>query len=290
MSLRPTDPKRITTSDLLPGDILMSVGPASNALDTLITTIDQGDYSHASLYAGREGDTHMVVEATQGGIKYEPIKVDLDAQVLVDAYRFVSRDGHHLGDPGWPAQPILDAAMKYVGAGYSYSELFLAAVALLSANKSSNSDYVNMCIHWFEIQVGMRLEDWINQQMGVSNQMTCVQVAVAAYWQASPDDGRYAIWVNMLRPVPPAAAKVTAASTATTRSPAELGATRGRLRHALEHGLGQRATPAAATTAAGPEPTELPGGSAMLPAGFCSPRDLETSSSLTFVGCLQDTR
>lgn len=289
MSLRPTNPKKITTSDLLPGDILMSVGPSSNALDMLIMTIDQGDYSHASLYMGVAAGQPMVVEATQGGVKYDPISVDLEAQVLVDAYRFVSRDGHHLGDPGWPVQPILDAAMKFVGAGYSYSELFLAAVALLSANKSSNSDYVNMCIHWFEIQVGMRLEDWINQQMGVSNQMTCVQVAMTAYWQAS-SDGRYAIWVNMLRPVPPAA-KTAAASTASTRSPAELRATRDRLRHVLEHGLGQRATPAASTAAGGaPEPTELPAGSAMLPAGFCSPRDIETSSSLTFVGCLQDIR
>ena len=46
-------------------DVILSCGPKDNALDNLIKEVDQGDYSHTSLYIGIDNKRPMVVEATQ---------------------------------------------------------------------------------------------------------------------------------------------------------------------------------------------------------------------------------
>ena len=133
MSLRPQNPKPITFDDLAPGDVLLSCG--DDDLDLLITEVDQGDYSHASLVVAVQGSSGpLVVEATMGGIKRDPISVDMNAQYLVDAYRYVSPAGFHLGDPDWPSAPVLDQGNSFVGGAYAYSELLMAGVVLLAAD------------------------------------------------------------------------------------------------------------------------------------------------------------
>lgn len=301
MSLRPPDPKRITTADLVPGDVILSCGPSTDALDNLIKLVDQGDYSHTSLYIGvnqDKGDPNygnpMVVEATKGGIKYDPISVDLDAQDLVDVYRYVSPDGHHLGDPGWPVQPILDRAMTFVGADYAYDELMLGAVVLLAAQKSSNDPDWDALLRLCGMLVARGFLDWLN---GAKNSgktpMTCVEVATTAYWLADPVKHQYALQVQLVRSdgnvAPMAPQRVLAPADMekirSVTSQIQDAFARTSPRH-LAMAAGQAPSKNQAKMAAMPPPPPQTVGGAML--GLCTPRDMETSPTLTFVGCLQD--
>src|SRR5215831_1372267 len=86
MPLRPPNPKKITLADLQTGDVLLSCGDiATNPLDHLITLVDEGDYSHASLVTVEldPPGKPMVIEATTEGIKYETVDVDMGVQMLI---------------------------------------------------------------------------------------------------------------------------------------------------------------------------------------------------------------
>jgi hypothetical protein len=303
MSLRPLNPPRITAADLVPGDVILSCGPDTDPLDNLIKLVDQGDYSHTSLYIGVNQDRSdpnygqpMVVEATKKGIMYDPISVDLDAQVLVDAYRYVSPDGHHLGDPGWPVQPILDRAMTFVGANYAYDELLLGAIVLLAAQKSSNDPDWDALLRLCGMLVARGFLDWLE---GAKNSgktpMTCVEVATTAYWQADPVNHQYALQVQLVR----SNSNVAPMTPQRTLAPADMEKIRS-VTNQIEDAFartspkhlalsaGQPASKGGAArmaTTLPPPPPQTVGG-AML--GFCTPRDMETSPTLKFVGCLQD--
>ena len=289
MSLRPPDPKRITTADLVPGDVILSCGPKTDDLDNLIKLVDQGDYSHTSLYIGVDKTRPMVVEATKGGIRYDDIDVDLDAQDLVDVYRYVSPQGNHLGDPGWPAQPILDRAMSFVGANYAYDELFLGAVVLLAAEKSSSDPDLNALLRLCAMLVAKGLLDWLT---GAKNDgktpMTCVEVATTAFWQADSVAHKYALQVQLVRAVGSGGASISA-TPQKTLSPADMQKLRS-LKSEIHAGIAktspQLLTAAARTTTTSDVPPPQTVGGAIL--GLCTPRDMETSPTLKFVGCLQD--
>ena len=302
MSLRPQDPKWITDADLVPGDVILSCGPSTDPLDNLIKLVDQGDYSHTSLYIGINQDRNdkyygqpMVVEATKAGIKYDPISVDLDAQDLVDVYRFVSPDGHYLGDPGWPAQPILDRAMSFVGANYAYDELMLGAVVVLAAQKSSSDPDLDALLRLCMMLAARGFLDWL---AGAKNSgktpMTCVEVATTAFWQADPVNHQYALQVQLVR----SGGNVVPMAPKRMLAPGDMEKIRnmtGQIEDAFA-----RSSPkhlAAAAKAAAPknepkmagmqqQPPPQTVGGAML--GLCTPRDMETSPTLKFVGCRQD--
>jgi len=308
MSLRPNNPKRIQTSDLLPGDILLSCGPASDPLDSLIKLVDQGDYSHTSVFIGVDNSgSPRVVEATKEGIKNDDISIDLEAQVLVDAYRYMSPDGHTLGMPDWPAQPILDQALSYVGANYSYDRLVLGAVVLLAANKSSTNPDLDALVRLGLILLEQGLESYMS---GVHSSgkipMTCVEVATAAFWQATATPpNKYGLQVQMVRSAPPMASGDAAAASVSSMARPGTGAAsadakakwpsvRDRVASALAAGHPRLA----ANLAGAPKMSEstdatgvgliLTAGSPYLDAGMCTPRDMETSPTLKFLGCLQD--
>ena len=294
MSLRPTDPKPIKTADLVPGDVIMSCGPSTDDLDNLIKLVDQGDYSHASLYVGIDKTRPMVVEATKGGIKYDDIDIDLDAQDLVDVYRYVSPDGHHLEDPGWPAQPILDRAMTFVGANYAYDELMLGAIVLLAAQKSSEDPDWDALLRLCLMLTAKGFLDWLTRAKNEGKTpMTCVEVATTAYWQADPVKHQYALQVQLVR----SGGNVAAMAPRRVLAPADMEKVKtltGQIQQAMASAspkhLALAAKHEAAATnqrgmvAAQPPPQTV--GEAIL--GLCTPRDMETSPTLKFVGCLQD--
>ncbi len=303
MSLRPKDPKPITTADLVPGDVLMSCGPSTDPLDSLIKLIDQGDYSHASLYTGINQDRNdknfgkpMVVEATKEGIKYDPISIDLDAQDLVDAYRYVSPDGHRLGDPGWPAQPIIDRAMTFVGANYAYDELLLGAIVLLGATKSTDDPTLNALIRLGGMIITDAFTTWLdNVQKGGKVPMTCVEVVTTAFWQADPDKHKYAMQVQLVRsgggvaPMLPQHAPSSADVDKVRANAAKVQAMLAKASPKYAAAAAKPAAPAAAPKMAGPTPPTPPPQLVDGPLlGLCTPRDMETSPTLRFVGCLQD--
>lgn len=274
MSLRPLNPPKIALDDLQPGDILLSAG--SNPLDQLIMMIDQGDYSHTTQYIGKIDGVHKVVEATQEGIKFHSTKDDMDIQDLVDAYRYVSPDGHHFGEPGWDVQPVLDKAMSFVGADYAYSDLFLCAVVIL-ASEIPKQDILREIIILLGNDLVDKIIGWLNNN---SKQvpMTCVQVATSAFWQAaSTPPNKYGLQVvinNGRKPLEPSN-ELTHYKNIRKRLSSNLNSSFPNL-------VGNLNQPKERLT--------VFAGSDLLPLGTCTPRDLQTSPTLKFVGCLKDTR
>lgn len=276
MAHRPVNPRKITKADLLPGDILLSAG--SDMLDKLITTIDDGDYSHTTQFMGFIGGDYMVVEATEKGIKYESISIDMDAQDLIDVYRYGSLDGHHFEDPDWPVKPVLDQAMTYVNAKYAYSELLLGAVVIMAAEVPAGgwSPEIRMALDMLE----HKFIDWLNENKD-KTPMTCVQVATSAHWQApSAPVNKYALQVTLSSPrkspIPP---------------PTELQHYQ-KIRSSLISGV-ESVRPGFTEAYINSRPDSsitVPAGSDLLPLGSCTPTDLQTSPTLKFIGCLKDTR
>lgn len=274
MAHRPVNPPKVTKADLVPGDVLLSAG--SDWLDILITAIDEGDYSHTTQYIGYIDGDYKVVEATEKGIKYESLDVDINAQDLIDVYRYVSPDGHHFQDPGWPVKPVLDEAMTYVNAKYAYSELLLGAVVVMAAELPSGgwSPVIRSGLDILEHE----FVQWLNDNQD-KTPMTCVQVATSAHWQAEASPAhKYGLEVIISSPRKPPVPPTPE----------------------IQHYHDVRASLISAVDAVSPgfsnaiirsdSSLKVVAGSDILPLGSCTPTDLQTSPSLEFIGCLKDTR
>jgi len=272
MSLRPSNPKKITLDDLLPGDVLLSGG--SDWLDELIMYIDQGDYSHTTQYIGKIKGEHMVVEATTKGIVYQNTDPDM-TQDIVDAYRYVSPDGHHFGDPGWPVKPVLDKAKTFVGANYAYSELLMGAVVIM-ASEVPKEAYLSEIIRITLSYVEHQFEKWLNENAD-KTPMTCVQVATTAHWQADATPAnKYGLQVtiNGARKPPIPSKDMSKYQDLRSSLISKF--------NAVHPGFANQIIQSAGMT--------VYAGSGLLPLGSCTPRDMETSPTLEFVGCIKDTR
>lgn len=294
MSLRPSDAPTITLDDLQPGDILLSGG--SSWLDTLIKLIDEGDYSHATQYVGTvdgpDGTpAHMVVEATQEGIKYQSIDSDMGVQDLVDAYRYVSPEGRRFEDPGWPVQPVLDEAKRYAGADYAYSELLMGAVAIM-ASEMPREKHLREAVRIALDYVDHKFQDWLNRTAD-KVPMTCVQVVTAAHWHAaSQPANKYGIQVTLdgSRTPPGVANEFGSRASFGSEAGQAYQEMRSRIASAMQAAHPNVAVPTPKQTQFEPPELVEVAGSGILPLGTCTPRDMETSPTLTFVGCLKDTR
>lgn len=279
MSLRPDHPPKITVDDLKPGDVVLSAGD-SGWIDEFILLIDEGDYTHATCYVGeRDGHRHAMVEAGKHGVITRDLSYDYD-QVLIDAYRFESADGHHLGDPGWPVEPVTAGAESFVGGPYAYSELLMGALVLVVSEVPASGKAAEIVRI-----VGQRLEHELQKFLETlegekKTPMTCVQVCTSAYWQADPGETRrYGLEVTI-----DGARKVPWPVASDASGPVgELARLRERVAAVLGESL---ATPAADEKGG----VTVKVGSPLLPLGSCTPRDMETSPSLRFVGCLKDER
>jgi hypothetical protein len=274
--------------------------------------IDEGDYSHVTQYVGLvDGPDappkHMVVEATQEGIKYQSIDSDLDVQDLVDVYRYVSPEGHRFGDPDWPVQPVLDEAKSYVGARYAYSELLMGAVAIMASEVPSEK-HLKEAVRLALDYVDHVFQDWLTRH-AEKVPMTCVQVVTSAHWHAaSQPANKYGMQVKLDGArTSPLAAGATVAAGATASDGSESSAGRGdaearktyqEVRSRIAAAMADHPSVAVPrprgvrAQTAGLEPNGLveAAGSGVLPLGTCTPRDMETSPTLTFAGCLKDTR
>jgi hypothetical protein len=274
MAHRPVNPPKVTASDLIPGDILLSVGVG--VLDALITCIDEGDYSHTTQYIGFDGKNHMVVEATEGGIKHDKLSVDMGAQDLIDVYRYVSPDGHHFEDPEWPVKPVLDEAMSYVNANYAYSELLLGAVVVMAAQVPAGgwSPEIRMALSELE----HKFVEWLNENQD-KTPMTCVQVATSAHWQAvSTPVNKYALQVTLKSP-----RKSPISPSEELKEYQQIRSSLIAAVDAVRPGFSDKYTQINASVT-------VSAGSGDLPLGSCTPTDMQTSPTLEFIGCLKDKR
>jgi hypothetical protein len=271
--MRPTNPKKINLDDLLPGDILLSAG--SNLLDQVILLIDQGDYTHTTQYVGKIDGVHMVVEATKKGIKYQSITADL-TQDLVDAYRYVSPDGASFGNPDWPVEPVIDQALSFQGSKYAYSELLMAAVILL-ASEVPNDKNLNIIVRLELTAIESMFEKWLTNNAN-KTPMTCVEVVTSAHWMALANPAnKYGIKVkiNGDRKLP--------------FKPSKNQETYQNFRNKIMKHM-EFTYPIYTKKLIEDVSLLATAGSKTLPLGSCTLRDMQTSPSLQFIGCIKDKR
>jgi hypothetical protein len=113
----------ITPAELHAADILLYQG-TDFPIDTLIRLFDGSEYSHSSIYDGSR-----VLEAIATGIELRDLATSV-ANTDVDVFRFVSNDHKAIGDPNYPAAPILGRIAHYRAehARYAYEALLLLAL------------------------------------------------------------------------------------------------------------------------------------------------------------------
>ncbi|MBT8146143.1 MAG: hypothetical protein KJN90_04775 [Gammaproteobacteria bacterium] len=291
MSYRPSNPKPITISDLRPGDILGSCG--TSTIDKIVTLVDQGDYSHISQCVDVVDGQQYVVESTMKGIKYDAVDaVDTKVQDLVDCYRYTSKDGHHLGDEGWPVQPLVDVAKSYPGGKYCW-DLTLTMGLVILGSRVPEKNILKTIIRIGGGIIVAEIEKLIEKKEHVDKTpMTCVQVATSAYWQAkTTPEHKYGLLIDIDDKRHPSKANpvnLLESGIKDLEAKAYL-----ELRKEIEklyrrHFGDEFVESILARLDAAPGP--LIAGSALLPLGTCSPTDIQTSPSLEFVGCLKDTR
>ena len=289
MSKRPDNPPKITPADMKPGDVILSKGGTSNLegelLDMLILALDQGDYTHSSIWDGE-----YVIEALTTGVQIkDPLQMTLDNQVLVDVYR-AEFGGHQVGTEGWPPEPILDAARAYKGYDYGYSKLVLAGIVLLTS-EIPDDPTVEIIVRLFTSKVMEEIEEWL----GKENTMICSELVAQGYYDAAGDPlHKYGIPISIgdhhhiqLSPHQHQAT-LAAMSTGSEKDAnlAQFHEVRAELARLFNEASEEKVTQLT-TLAARTKPVTVIGGSPELSASFVTPGDLQRSPALKLVGTLK---
>lgn len=149
----------IPRADLRPGDVLLSCGRV--ALSELIRRIDGGLYSHAAMWDGERS-----VDTTPSGIKRNTLDDVIAAQWYIDAYRWhmpPKDPGNYLGTPAYPSEPVLNETASIVrrGADFAYDQLLLGAM-IISISKRPDDKWdrasVRLLLSRFQVWVGERIK------------------------------------------------------------------------------------------------------------------------------------
>lgn len=287
----------ITPDNLKPGDVLMSLDEWE--LSQLIAAIEEGNYSHAIYWNGQE-----VIQGTLDGVTKMPLESLVD-KCYVDAFRLRPRDGDALGSDGLPVAPVNAAVEVLIGLPYDYSNMVTLAWLIWSSRHHSLEQWARMLrvvakVGW------QRLLDELIQEMQAFTasvtatpagrrqaKMTCTEVVTTSFWNADPKQGhRYGL--SFLIPQSRAAFRAMAGP-AEQLPPEQAERLEALLRESerlllavdphIRERSGARFAMFNATGAAG-QPLEVVAGSEDLPLGLVSPKEMETSPSLTKVGRL----
>jgi hypothetical protein len=279
MQATPARPVPLDVSDLRPGDVLLSCG--DEALSELIRRLDGGDYSHAAVWDGKQA-----VDATARGVVRRDLSDDIKAQWYIDAYRWHSPppDSADLGHATYPPDPVIARSDRIVDehTKFAYDELIMGALVIALSRKPTDK--------WLRISVRLllsRVEEWVREHITAkpgTTAMTCSETVAVSFDEAVPP--KYTIEVDVdpdrdyqaFAPAPPPARRTHVFSSydALKRRYAELFAE-------AEPNTALRLQ-AAAVALRGV------GASVDLPPGSVTPRDLQTSPSLTLLGRLSETK
>ncbi len=114
--------KAILPSELKAGDVLLYRGTAW--VSDMIRLFDGGGYSHSGIYDGSK-----VAEVIADGLVYRWVGDSIEKHKSVHVWRFRSSTGHELDDPEYGAMPVIDRIRHYVaqGANYAYEGVILLA-------------------------------------------------------------------------------------------------------------------------------------------------------------------
>jgi len=268
-------------------------------LSQLIAAIEDGSYSHAIYWDGQD-----IIQGTLNGVAKMSLE-SLADKLYVDAFRMRPRDGDALGSDGLPVEPVNAAVEKLIDLPYDYSDMLMLAWLIWSSQHRSPGQWATMFGVLTRLGWKLLMDRVIREMQAFAasisatpagerqDKMTCTEVVTTSFWNADPStQHRYGL--SFL--IPQSRAKYRAmAVTAeeippgfTTRLEALLRESEGLLlavdpdMHARS---GARFAMLKATDAAG-EPLEVVAGSQDLPLGLVSPKEMETSPSLTPVGRL----
>jgi hypothetical protein len=187
----PTEAGRLAPGDLRPGDVLLCRGHGE--LSDLVCALDQSEDSHSALWDGERA-----VCATPKGVRARELGRVLERHERVDAYRFRFYD-HVLGEPGWPAKPVIAAAHDWLGDDREYHELFLAGV-LVAVHGRPDREAKRLALRLMSHRIAEFTQNHITQHKRLP--IACAEVVAGAFWaaEAVPErkfalsvrvDGRY---------------------------------------------------------------------------------------------------
>ncbi len=266
---------RVPVSAMKPGDIVLSRGqdPASD----FVARLDGGIYSHAAVWTGE-----AIVEAIPDGVQARPLQKTFDEQAFVDVYRWkksVAGKELHLGDEGYPAQPVVDCAMAIAQEHmvYSFDELILGAIIIWTSKMPANKD-LRIAVRILGDLIDPIVHRWALAHGGKEG-MVCSQVVTTSYWEAS-EDRRYEIDIDVDGDgrIDRGGKSVANAGGASEKVPEA---------HEYEKTVA-RIGDALARLSYSPRGVMAPAGSPLVPLGVVTPRELQESPNLELVGRISD--
>ena len=171
MTLRPPE---IPGSDLRPGDVLLSRSPGE--ISDLVCALGESEYSHSALW---DGD--RAVAATPKGVRARELGRELDRRSHIDAYRFRFYD-HLMGEPGWPAKPVIAAAHQMLGNEHAYHETFLAGL-LLAVQRRPGRSVRREALRLISHRIAEFTQNHITQHKRLP--IVCAEVVASSFWRAA---------------------------------------------------------------------------------------------------------
>ena len=276
------DPPPIHASDLKPGDVLLMYGDAP--ISDLIRQMAGGHYSHAGFWS----DAGDVIDAGPAGVMHVPLEERLYHERYVDAWRFKSKDGHRLGDPGWPEGDVEASFHKFLnsetgGTKFAYHRLFMVAMLFIVKAGTKRFPYKKKVIRILFEWVLEVMDQWLSKGTVA---VTCSGLVYSGFDEAEHNGlpHRYQVSVKNPYVMPPPTLE-----TGLIEHRAALG-------HSLERSLeslGKAAGPAQEFLQKYAMSSGLDAGgdlgslAAHVYANFVNPADLERSPNLELIGRVQ---
>jgi hypothetical protein len=281
---------KVLPNQLQPGDVLLFHG--TGFISEMIRLFDGSQYSHAAFYSGQK-----VVEAIGSGITSRPLAESVSGAKYVDVCRFISKDGHRLGDAGYAAQPVLNTAGQFVAKAdrYAYEQLVLLAALAGSRRIPVVSDIP--FLRWILRNILDNAAEIISEIVAAGKEpMICSELVYRCYTESGPQYDLVIRGADTLaaraRSLPVLGGSLAASAGHSQEAEAiqaELDAFMAKYQRAKIQGrmaanakagkpAGKKKGGVAATSA---------GGMALAVADFVTPRDLRDSPDLTLIGTLQ---
>ena len=274
----------IPPSQLLPGDVFLLHG--NGFISDMIRLFDGSQYSHAAFFDGSN-----VVEAIESGVTATPLAQcqSVAEAEYVHVYRFISQDGHQLGDPGYGVQPLLDTAAQYVAAGerYAYEQILLLAVLAATRRMPVVSDIP--FLRWLIRNVTDNAADIIAKVVAAGKEpMICSELVYRCYTESGP---QYDLLIRgadtmaaRMQALPPMGSSPEAEAIRSDLDAFLAKYHRAKLRARVATQPTTRKKPRKGKTAGAHAAGAL---APMAVADFVTPRDLRDSPDLTLAGALQ---
>jgi hypothetical protein len=172
------DLPKITPDQLEPGNVLLCKGADDDLFDRIIVFFAGGPYCHSAFWNGSK-----VVQASDRGVNQDDLS-SLSEEDYVDVYKF-HKDGHVLGDPDWPAQPLVDEANKLASEDhpYAWGHCILMAICCLT-RKIDLPPMEKAFLRFFMDQAAGFIDKLID---GDKEPMMCSEVVYTIFEKAIPE-------------------------------------------------------------------------------------------------------